>query len=277
MLINILSNFQNIKNESIYTTQTYNYLTRLLILLHSNRIAITCKHFLRKHMKALILALTLTAAVAYGADMNGGVVYINNNVQSRLITQSGITPKPLVAGNTYAIDGYVMMEMDISNKTILYFGNGPIVEASPNSLLTINSYLQEVNNINVTPRTADFGQYNLVLSFARGEFSVIVPNNTNSYLEVLTWNTDDPYTAGKYVFVVSETNTVVNVVDGGKVPDRKTRKNGKPLKTKTTTATTLLTQEQINKYTPAFLALEAESNNVRFFIIDGQVRGIWMK
>ena len=115
-------------------------------------------------MKNLILAILLsifTPIPSLGGDSTNGVFYVNNPVECRLIAQSGVTiTNYLSAGKTYMVRD-ALLELEITNKTIFYFSGGLTIESGKGSLIGINVFDQEVNNLNAAPRLAEFGNQNI--------------------------------------------------------------------------------------------------------------------
>ena len=234
-------------------------------------------------MKSLftVFAIFLMAATSTLADMTNGAFYVDNNVECRLIAQNGsTTTNQFLAGYTYTV-GEQMLEMDIATPTTFYFAGGPTVQAGSNSTLIVNLFENEVKNRNVSPRKAEFGPFNLTLGFNKGEFIVVYPKaDPASTFGIMTPQTGDPYVPGKYVFVVGETETTVNVLDKENVlADKKApfRRTPTKSKTKTTTVTKTLEQNEIDKYTATISAIERKAVEVIFIIIKGNVQGVLWK
>lgn len=231
-------------------------------------------------MKILITAIgafILATSVA-SADMTNGAFFVDNDVECRLIAQSGATTtNQFLAGYTYTV-GEQLMEMDITKPTMFYFAGGPIVRAGTNSTLIINIFEHEVKNCNVSPRKAEIGQFNLTLGFNRGEFVVVYPKtDSTSTFGIMTPHTGDPFAPGKYVFVVDETETTVNVLDKENIiADKRspTRKNPTKSKTKTITVTKALGQDEITKYGVPIAEIEKKADTVMFIIVNGNVVGV---
>lgn len=235
-------------------------------------------------MKSLFTALAIflmavTATLA--ADMTNGSFYVDNNVECHVIAQNGsTTTNQFLAGYTYTV-GEQLLEMDIATPTMFCFAGGPIVQAGSNSTLIINLFENQVNNRHVSPRKAEFGAFNLTLGFNKGEFIVVYPKSDSaSTFGVMTPQTGDPYVPGKYVFVVDETETTVNVLDKENVfADKKApfRQSPTKNKTKTTTVTKALDQPEIDKYNAVIATMEKKASEVVFVIINGSIQGVLLK
>lgn len=229
-------------------------------------------------MKSLIFAFLLFAASVLGADSTNGVFYANNSVECHLILQNGsITTNLLAAEKTYMVSD-ALVEMAVTNKTIFYFAGGLMVESSPGSLFSINLFDQQVKNLNVTPRQAEFGNHNISLTFIKGEFIVLYYNtNVYSSFSVMTPQTGREYAIGKYVFVVDD-KTTVNIIEGDAPAVNPKKSDGKVVnKSRTKTTTEVLSPDQIAKYMPSIEDLTKKKDDVRFFVVGNQVIGIWMK
>lgn len=234
-------------------------------------------------MKSLFLSLALLfCTVTVFADITNGVFYVDNDVKCYLVDQGGKTiTNQLCAGCTYRIEDKYMTQLETSNTTTIYFAGGPIVQASPNSQVSINSFQYEVKNLYAFPRKAIFGPCNLVIGLNQGEFVVVYSNpEPTSMLEIATFHTDRAYEAGKYVFVANEKETTVNVIEemsalfkGSPNGKRNPTKN----KTKTITTTTPLTVAEIERFNTIVADVEKKTNNVMFIVVDGAVKGVWMK
>ena len=235
-------------------------------------------------MKTLILALLLfvsSAITALGTEMTNGVFYANNPVECHLILQSGATTtNQLIAGKTYPVSD-ALVEFEVANETIYYLAGGPMIVANSNSVFSINMFDHEVNNLDLTPRKAEFGNHNISLTFMKGEF-VVFYNNTNEYssFSVMTPHTGREYASGRYVFVVGEEKTTVNIIEGATNAVKGKKKfTQSPMlnKSRTKTTTEPLTIEQSGKYTSIISDMEIKQNDVQFYIVNNQVVGIWMK
>jgi len=167
-------------------------------------------------MKTLLFALFLFGLTTlFGADFTNGVFYIDNSVECHFVAQTGTsTTNQLAAGNTFTV-GNTLSELCSTSKTMIYFSGGVAVETITNSVLTINLFDQEVNNINDTPRAAVFGNHNLSLTLGNGEFVVIDPSvDSNSSLVINTPIATYQSSGGKFLFQVSDQKCLVYVIEG---------------------------------------------------------------
>jgi hypothetical protein len=235
-------------------------------------------------MKSLFtaFAIFLMAVTTTLAEMTNGAFYVDKNVECHLVAQNGLeTTNQLLAGYTYTV-GDQIMEMYITTPTMFCFAGGPIVQAGSNSTLIINLFEHQVNNRHVSPRKANIGPFNLTLGFNRGEFIVVYTKaDTTSTFGVLTPHTGDPYMPGKYVFVVDDNETTVNVLDKETVFwDKKTpppRRNPVKSRTKTVTVTKPLDQKEIDKYNAVIADMEKKASEIVFIIINCDVEGVLLK
>ena len=211
-----------------------------------------------------------------------GVFSVGNDIECHIISSDGsVSTNQLSMGKTYLV-GNLTLEMNVVTNTTFYFSGGLLINVSPNSTLIINQFDQEVKNVTSFPRRAEFGSHNIVLAFNKGEFSVVYATpDTNSVLTVTTPHTGRLYTPGKYIFVVTDKETTVNIIEGNKNFD-KTKKpiiknDALPSKTKLTTTTKSLTNDETEKYSAMIAWLDQKANDVMFVIINGTTIGVWTK
>ena len=245
-------------------------------------------------MKAFIASLLLFVATSFAsfAETTNGVFYTDSAVQCHLIEQSGkTTTNQLVAGKTYLVTD-VLVELQFTTKTTLYFSGGPMIEASAGSTLTINVFDADVKNLDAQPRKADIGSINLGLTFGVGEYSIVYPNlDANSSLIANTPFASYQLGGGKYFFRVSDKSAIVYVVEGimqmhsDKRVD-KTSKGGLAVAIpfsdggtddKILTSIKTLKQEENDRYASPVLIAEKKWANVGFVVIGGRVIGVWLK
>jgi len=245
-------------------------------------------------MKTLFLSLFLAISVL-GTDMINGSFYIDSPVECRLVSQNGNTKtNQLVAGGTYMV-GNILSEMVISNKMAFYFGGGPMIEAGTNSEFSVNLFDQEIKNLDVMPRKAEFGSHNLNIQFRQGEFAVLYyPDDTNSTVMVSTPLTMYQLNGGKYYFRVSDKSSIAYVLEGDmKVHGDKNRVDttdkGKlavavpftdpasGIEDKIITSIKPLKPDEVARFSNPVLAAEKKQNDVQFFIVSNRVVGILMK
>lgn len=238
-------------------------------------------------MKAIFVAILLfvaSAVVALGTDLTNGVFYVDNPVECHLIAQNGaIKTNQLVAGNTYMV-GNILVELCPTNKTTVYFSGGPIIEANANSVLTINSFDQEVKNLNASPRVAAFGTHNLNLMLGVGDFTILYPPaDVNSTFAVSTPLALYDVKSGKFIFQVSPQKSLVYVLDGMlQVHGDKNRvdsaKKGSKsitgqIDTEIATTTRNINSTETNTVAAAH-GIDSKASTVRFEVIQGRVIGV---
>jgi hypothetical protein len=245
-------------------------------------------------MKAIVasILLFLATAVASYADLTNGVFYTDSEVECHLISQNGsTTTNQLTAGKTYLVTD-TLIELQVTNKTTLYFSGGPMIEVSPGSTLTINVFDADVKNLDSQPRKADIGNINLGINFNKGEFSVIYPNtDANSSCIANTPFASYQLGGGKYFFRVSDKSAIVYVVEGimqmhgDKKVDKTSKGNlavalpfddgGKESRILTSIKT--LKDDENERYATPVLLAEKKWNNVGFIVVGGRVIGVWLK
>ena len=246
-------------------------------------------------LKSLIVSLLLfimNPALAAGSDMTNGVFYPNSMVECHLIAQNGTTTtNQLMAGKTYMV-GNALLEMIVTNDTIFYFSGGMMVKASENSILTLNAFDQEVENLDAAPQVAKFGNHNINLSFDRGEFNVICKSgDTNSSTLISTPFSSYQLNGGEYSFRINDKSAMVYVLNGSLyVEDDKNKTDvadkGKlaiaisfsdpvaGINDKLISKVKTLNPEEITRFSKAISTIESSSDNVQFFVINGHVVGV---
>ena len=241
-------------------------------------------------MKNLItLTLLFVTFSLLASEITNGVFYINNPVECHLISQDGSTiTNQLTAGKTYMV-GDVLLELVITNKTLIYFSNDAVIESGTNSIIDINLFSQEVNNLNSQPSIGEFGLHNISISFFKGEFSVYYSNsNRNSSFVINTPVAMYELNSGRFGFQVSDQKCLVYVMDG-EIPKIHGDKNiidsvkkgklsivGQMEDTVATTTRDIKPSEQTN--TSVILSkIDQKINNVGFFVINGRVIGFKLK
>lgn len=246
-------------------------------------------------MKAIVASFLLfvaTSFAAFGAELTNGVFYTDSAIQCHLISQNGsATTNQLTAGKTYLVTD-ALVELEITNKTTLYFSGGPMIEASPGSSLTINVFDAEVKNLDAQPRKADIGSINLGLNLTKGEFSIVYPTaDANSSVVVNTPFASYQLGGGKYFFRVSDKSAIVYVVEGimqmhgDKKVDKTSKGNlavalpfddgGKESRILTSIKT--LTDDENERYATPVLLAEKKWANVGFIVVGGRIIGVWLK
>lgn len=239
-------------------------------------------------MKSLILSFILFVAVGLNADMtNNGVFCVDTPCECRAILQNGATTtNQLIAGKTYTV-GNMLFEILATNRTMFYFSSGLVIYVSPQSTMTINLFDQEVKNLDAQPRKAEFGSHNLSLVFNKGTFFVAYPSqDSNSTFAISTPLAMYQMNPGKFVFQISEQKSLVYVIDGMlKVHGDKTRidlaKRGNKvitgqIDTEVATTTRNINQTESKDISSSQSEIDTKSLNVQFYIVNGQVIGIWM-
>jgi len=246
-------------------------------------------------MKSLTLsiAVLLVSLLTAVGDMTNGEFYIDNPAECRLLSQNGSsTTNILNGGQTYTV-GNNLMEMSVSNTTTFYFAGGPMIEVGPKSSIGVNLYDLEVNNIDAQPRKAEFGTHNLNLNLVFGEFSILYPNTNGSTLTISTPFTSYEMLGGKYFIRITDKSIVVYVIEGSMQVhgDKRSDKTDKGkivvaipfsdpasgVDDKVITSIKALKPEETDRFTSPVISAEKKWDNIRFFIVKGQVVGIWMK
>jgi hypothetical protein len=248
-------------------------------------------------MKKLFSALFASIILIFSAcaDMTNGVFYINNPIECQLIVSSGVTStNRLSSGTTYVV-GEALVEFEVTNQTGFYFSDGTTIVAESASEFSINSFDQEVLNLESTPTRAEFGTHTLNIMLSKGEFSVICSNtDTNSSTMISTPYSAYQLNAGKYYFRVNDKSAVAYVLDGNmQVHDDRDvitpADKGKisvaiqfinPLSgkgDKILSITKTATADEVAHLSPPILLADTKADNVQFFIVGHRVIGIKVK
>lgn len=241
-------------------------------------------------MKNLItLTLLFVTFSLLASEITNGVFYIDSPVECHLIQQNGSTiTNQLIAGKTYMVADS-LLELFITNKTLIYFSNGAVIEASTNSIVDISLFTQEINNLDSQPSIGDFGFHNIGLSFFKGEFSIIYFNtNINSSFTITTPIAVYELNSGKFGFQVSEQKSLVYVFDGEipRIHGDKNRidsvKKGKlsivgQMEDTVATTTRDIKQSEQSNIGIMLSKIDQKINDVKFFIISGRIIGFKLK
>lgn len=241
-------------------------------------------------MKSLILALAMSVfnvVPTLGTETNG-VFYIDNPVECHSVSQNGvITTNQLISGKTYGVSNS-LLELVISNKTVIFFSGGPIIEANPKTVVTLILFDQEINNLGVQPRKAEFGTHTLNIGLGEGKFIVLNPStDTNSSFTISTTIATYELKNGKFLFQIGNQKCLAYVLDGVmNVHGDKNRvdlaRKGKltiagQLEDTIATTSRDIKQAENNEIVISVAEVEKQSKDVQFFIINGQIIGILMK
>lgn len=119
-------------------------------------------------------------------------------------------------GKTVEVEKKVYQFTPINSSETLYFSNELIAEIYTNSDFSINSFFQEVYDINSTPHKAKFGASSLSATLMNGTavFTYSGTTNDNSSCVISTPMTDLELNKGTFFFTVNEKNVLVVVLDG---------------------------------------------------------------
>lgn len=233
-------------------------------------------------MRSLIftIILIITSLISAKAELTNGAIYANVSTECHLIHPNGsVTTNVFASGRTITI-GDALVEIVAESATLFYFSGGPLIEASAKSVISINLFDVDVENLNSTPQSAKFGNCNLSLKFDIGEFSVIYSNtNANSMLSITTPYTNYELKAGKYFFRITDKSAIVYVVEGvmNVHGDKRVDKIGQGKFAKVATTVKTLKQDESDMSPLSVNFPDTRKDDVRFFVIDSKVVGIWLK
>lgn len=243
--------------------------------------------------KYIIVFLIFVSAILCKSEMTNGVFYIDKSTECHFISQNGmVATNQLIGGKTYMVES-ALVELITTNQTTLFFSGGPTIGVGSNSVISVNLFDQEVNNLNAQPRKAELGIHNLNINLSKGEFCILYPNSLNSSFLVSTPFTSYELNNGKYFIRVSDKSVIVYVLEGAmnihgdKKVDKAERGKisvaipfGDPasgISDKIMTSVKAAQQEEVNRFSSPILATEKIVGNVQFFVVNGRVVGIWMK
>lgn len=119
-------------------------------------------------------------------------------------------------GKTIEIERKVYQFTPTNAPETLYFSNDLIARVNTNSDFSVNSFFQEVYDINSTPKKAKFGNSNLAASLMNGSAIFVYSggDSNNSSCVISTPMTDLELYKGTFYFKVSEGKVLVFVLDG---------------------------------------------------------------
>lgn len=247
-------------------------------------------------MKLFLLTIWLYISIitVNGGEFTNGVFYVDKPVTTVVVSQTGESTNKFEMGHTYSV-GNSLIELKIDELTTFFFSDGPLLQASPNSLFTISIFDQEVENLNATPQKAKFGNHLLGLSFVQGEFCIVYPNtNTNSVINITTYYSDYELTGGKYYFRITGKSAMVYVLDGNmNVHSDKSKPNTldkgnlslaipfsdseSGLDDKFISSFKKAKPDEMARFASPVLLLEKKIGNIVFFVIDGKIVGVSLK
>jgi len=147
-------------------------------------------------MKRLLLFLLLVASTSFGQTYTNGV-YVNK-------------------GQTTEVEKKVYSITPTNSSETLYFSNHLIVNVYTNSDFTINSFFQEVYDIeNKAPHKSKFGGCNLAATLMNGTAVVVYSgSDSNSSCVISTPMTDLELHKGVFYFKVSQEKVLIFVLEG---------------------------------------------------------------
>ena len=232
-------------------------------------------------MKATFLSFLLSASSLFATD---GVFYVDKPVEVHLIAQNGVTvTNHLSDGSTTMVGATTLTELCLSEKTTIYLGGGPTIEADAGSVMSINVFDQEVRNLTNSPSLATFGVHNISLTFMKGNFGVTYQvQDANSTCAVSTPLALYQMNVGKFFFQISDVKSLVYVLDGGMIiHGDKNRVDAAKKGSKSITGQidmeVATTTRPINPSESNTIAMQARDNAsaaIQFIVIDGRVRGV---
>lgn len=147
------------------------------------------------HIKNILLILMLTAACVFGQSYTNGV-YVRD-------------------GKTVEVDKRVHQITPTNKAEVLHFSNGLIAKILENGDFIINSFFQEVSNLNVPAQKAKFGVHNLSSTLMSGKAIFVYSNtNENSSCVVSTPMVDVAFNTGLFYVEVTDKKVIVACLDG---------------------------------------------------------------
>lgn len=234
-------------------------------------------------MKPIILAFLMALAPipTLGAE---GVFYVDKPVEAHFIAQSGATTTNRLSEGSSTVVGATLIELCPSEKTTVYFG--PLmVQADAGSVMTVNTFDQEVKNLTNSPCLAAFGSHNLSLGLNKGNFAVTyAKQDESSTCAVSTPLALYQMNVGKFLFQITDAKSLVYVLDGmmtvhgdkNRVDSAKKGSKSITGQIDTEIATTTRPINQAENSTLAGMQTRDNASAIQFFVIDGRVRGVRM-
>jgi len=118
-------------------------------------------------------------------------------------------------GKTTEVEKKVYQFIPTSKSEVLYFSNELIIEVYTNSDFSINSFFQEVYDINSTPHRAKFGTSTLAATLMNGTVMLTYPGtDSNSTCVISTPMNDIELNKGTFYINVTENKVLLVVLDG---------------------------------------------------------------
>jgi len=238
--------------------------------------------------------LPLTFLIAFNCIADGAF-YLNktNHFVIEDVQNNHLNTIQSELGKTYYINtNNLSFTTSTNGDAIVIFSNDVIFKLNDNTSLQMDSFEQNIQNLNSTPEVIKYTNNALNCSFAAGELEVVVNGNVSIHTSVVSVVPKN----GKYFIKTDEKTTTIVVVDGEtKVSDvlskkQQTIKTGEMLVV--TTAPKLVgrsgelfrrqnifsTRKLEDDETKAFASIlnttQQQNSNVKFVVFDKKVVGV---
>lgn len=178
----------------------------------------------------------------------------------------------------------------VNKPSVVQFSNGLISKVETNAELQVNSFFQDVENINKNPEKAKFGQSTLALTLTEGNAFFVYPEtDTNSSVVVSTPFVDVELHKGSFYFIVTSNNVVCLTIDGSftahgeKKQEKKIDAGGALVvvptiqgifDTKFQFSTMTIYDATLIRYKATIKDVSTTSNSLMFIRIDGKTLGV---
>lgn len=224
------------------------------------------------------------------AEMTNGAFCVDRDVRAALITQSSLHTNQLSDGITYQVKDKVY-ELLPTNDVMIYLANGASLKMSSNSVFSIDLYDQEITNGTV-PTIIRGGTYNISTTLNNGEIWLYNPiNDENCSFILNTPNISYQFKHGLFYCKSTENASVLIVYDGycelmdDNNKDQKIEKSQmvatlpianapKGLSGKVFNGVSNLKAIELKKISEPFISLTNMANDVKFYLIDGNLYGL---
>lgn len=168
-------------------------------------------------LSPLILILLFLSIKSFAQTTVNGSFYISEGKPSYQVT----TPtrksevNSLLTGVTYKVaDGIYDLSTGNESSTLL-FSNDILIKLGTNSSFSINSFSQDILNMDNPPQKLQFDNYSLNVGLQKGEALISrTETNSNSLCVFSTKYADFELLSGKIIAKVTDKTVIIYVIDG---------------------------------------------------------------
>jgi hypothetical protein len=242
-----------------------------------------------KHFLQIIFLIITFNCIADGA------FYLNktNNFVIEDVQNNHLNTISSELGKTYYVNtNNLSFTTSTNGDAVIIFSNDVVFKLNENTLLQIDSFDQNIQNLNSTPETIKYVNNTLNCSFATGELELVVNGNVSVHTSVASIAPKN----GKYFIKTDEKTTTIVVGDGEvKVSDVLSKKE-QIIKTGemlvVTTAPKLvgraaesfrrqniftvrkIEDDESKAFVSTLNATQQQNSNIRFVIFDKKIVGV---